>query len=50
MVDGDKNSVVNWVMKLNLFMCIFYFIFYFEDSHSVHLFLLLFGLDTYKHA
>ena len=50
--NGSKNSILNWVMKLNFFM---FFLFLFlkhlwKISQSIHLFFfLLFGLDTYKH-
>ena len=42
-------------MKLNLFMCFFggFFVLFLKHLwkifYSIHLFLLLFGLDTYKH-
>ena len=40
-------------MKINLFMCFFSFLFLehpLNIFYSIHLFLLLFGLDTYKHV
>ena len=52
--------ILNWVMKLNLFMCFLFFIIIFflflflkhpwKVFHSIHLFFELFSLDTYKHA
>ena len=49
LVNGTKNSILKWVMKLNLFMCFFSFLFFkypWKVFHSIHLFFLLFGLDT----
>ena len=36
-------------MKLNLFICLFVFETPLKIFDSIHLFYLLFGLDTYKH-
>ena len=47
-VNGSKNSILNWVMKLNLFS----FLFWkhpWKIFHSILVFFLLFGFDTYKH-
>ena len=44
-VNGSKNSIFNWAMKLNLFMVCFFFFFFekpLKDFHSIHLFFLLF--------
>ena len=52
-VNGSKNSILNWVMKLNLFMCFFFLLFLkhsWQICHSIRLFFLLFDLDTYKHV
>ena len=46
-------SILNWVMKLSLFMCFSFFLFLKHPwmiFHSIHLLFLFFGLDTYKHA
>ena len=51
-VNGSKNSILNWVMKLNLFMFFFLFVFFkhpWKIFYFIHLFL-MFALDTYKHA
>ena len=42
-VNSTKNSILNWVMKLSLFMCFFSFLFCKYPWK-------LFGLDTYKQA
>ena len=50
-VTGSKNSILNWIMKLNILMFFFCFLFFekpWKIFHSIHLFLFLFGLDTYK--
>ena len=51
-LNSSKNSILNGVTKLNLLMFFFFFVFEtpLKDSHSIRLFFLLFGLDTYKHA
>ena len=43
-VNGCKNSILNWVMKLNLLTLNPWKLF-----HSIHLLFLLFDFDTYKH-
>ena len=52
LVNGSKNSILNWVMKLNLF--VFFLVCFFKHPwkifYFIHLFFLIFGLDTYKHA
>ena len=53
-VNSSKKSILNLVKKLN-FIHLFFFSFLFwkylwEIFHSIHLFFLLFGLDTYKLA
>ena len=51
-VNGSKNSILNWVMKLNLYM-FFSSLFLkhpWKNFWSICLFFLLFGLNTYKHA
>ena len=48
-VNGSKNSILNWVIKLNLFMSFFSFLFLkhpWKIFHSILLFTLLFGLNT----
>ena len=50
--NSSKNLILNGVMKLNLIMCSFSFLFLkqpWKIFHSVCVFS-LFGLDTYKHA
>ena len=55
-INGSKNSILNWLMKLNLFMCFFFFFCFLKHCrpwkifHSIHLVFLFFGLVTYKHA
>ena len=51
LVNGSKNSILNWVIKLNHFLFFCLFLNYpWKIFHSIHLLFLLFGLDTYKHA
>ena len=43
-----KNSILNWVMKLSLFLCFFSYLFLkhpWKIFHSISVFFLLFGLD-----
>ena len=49
-VDSSKNPVLNWVMNFNLLMSIFFLKNPWKIFHYIHLFFLLFGVDTYKHA
>ena len=49
-VNGSKNLVLNWVIKIISLYVLFLFFFGFEKPSKEFLFFLLFGLDTYKHA
>ena len=49
LANSSKDSILNWLMKLNLFMFFFFFVFetplkYFSFYSPIFL---LFGLDTY---